>query len=210
MTYDPNIPQASDVISQSQAELLTNFQQLNLVYGDGNPGADPNSDHYPYDDTSANARKHRKVRLPDTSGTPYTPLASEGVMYARTDGSGNTYPFWRRDTSVIDYPILPIKAYASVITRTTNGACTLVTSMNVTSVTRSGLGAYDVVLAITLPFTAGVNEYAALFGQGGVPSSSSVIAALENRAASTFSVQLRTGAGVGTDGGDRFYFAILQ
>ncbi|MCB1180652.1 MAG: hypothetical protein KDK55_01335 [Chlamydiia bacterium] len=65
MTYNPNIPQAGDIISQIQPQLLTNLQQLNLVFGDPNPATDPNSDHFPFDDASSNARKHRKVRLPD-------------------------------------------------------------------------------------------------------------------------------------------------
>lgn len=111
MTYDPEIPQTGNLISDSQSDILTNFQQLNLVFGDINPGDDPNSDHYAYDDASANARKHRKVRLVRQAagaGVP-TPAATDGVMYV-TAAAAQTIPFYRKDAGVLDFPLLPVRA----------------------------------------------------------------------------------------------------
>jgi hypothetical protein len=150
MTYNPNIPQAGDVISQSQPQILTNFQQLNQVYGDPNPAGDPNSDHFPFDDASANARKHRKVRLPDSSSTPYTPVANEGVVYARTDSDSQTYPFWRRDTLTTDYPLLPIKVFGEF---STNPIALTPNSFGINNVVSAGQGRWQVNFTETFPDT---------------------------------------------------------
>ncbi len=108
MTYNPAIPQPADLIATSQGQLLTNYSELNLVYGDANPGADPNSDHYPFDDATANARKHRKVRLPRLAAFP-TPAATDGVIYTQAAG-GQTIPFYRKDSGTVDFPLLPVRA----------------------------------------------------------------------------------------------------
>ncbi|NGX57247.1 MAG: hypothetical protein K940chlam3_00133 [Chlamydiae bacterium] len=137
MTYSGNVPQGGDLISDSQSELLTNFQQLNLVYGDTNPGADPNSDHYAFDDGSANARKHRKIRLVRQvggAGIP-TPAATDGVAYVRVSAT-QTIPFYRKDAGTVDFPLLPVRA----MVRYTNVAIPIVvgTAFNVASVVRAG------------------------------------------------------------------------
>ncbi len=111
MSYLPNVPQAGDLISDSQSDLLTNFQQLDLVYGDTAPGADPNSDHYAFSNATANARKHRKVRLVRQSagaGIP-TPAATDGVVYARVAAT-QTVPFYRKDGGTLDFPVIPVRS----------------------------------------------------------------------------------------------------
>jgi hypothetical protein len=110
MVYIADVPNAGDVISQSQSILLENFRELNLVYGDTAPVADPNSDHYAYSDTSGNARKHRKVRLVRQAagaGIP-TPAATDGVMYSRVSAT-QTIPFYRKDAGTVDFPLLPVR-----------------------------------------------------------------------------------------------------
>ncbi len=166
MTFNPEIPQAFQIIAQSQPQLLTNYQQLNLVYGDDQPLGDPDSDHFPFDDATQNARKHRKVRLPDTSSEPYTPLANEGVVYAKTDSDNETYPFWRRDTLSTDYPIVPIKAF---------GECTIATppvltanSFNIASVTRISVGQYRFDFSVAFPDADYVVQ-CSLSGGGALP-----------------------------------------
>jgi hypothetical protein len=153
MPYNPQIPQASDLISDSQLDILTNFQELNLVYGDENPVADPNSDHYAYDDGSTNARKHRKVRLvPQVAGAGIpTPAVTEGVIYAQdAAGLGQTLPFYRKDAGTLDFPILPIRA----IVRCTNASPPVITgtSFNVNTVTKAG-SAFTITFDENLPDT---------------------------------------------------------
>lgn len=111
MTYDPAIPQPADLIATSQGQLLTNYSELNLVYGDpvaGGGDPSPNSDHFPFDDGSTSARKHRKVRLPRSAVFP-TPDATDGVIYTKVAGT-QTIPFYRKDSGTLDFPLLPVRA----------------------------------------------------------------------------------------------------
>ncbi len=108
MTFNPEIPQPGDLISISQGQLLINNQQLNLVYGDAAPAGDPNSDHYAFDDGTANARKHRKLRLPVLATSP-TPDANDGVYYTKTVGA-QSIPYYRKDAGTLDFPALPVRA----------------------------------------------------------------------------------------------------
>jgi hypothetical protein len=110
MTYNPSIPAINTRIDQTYNLITTNFTVLNTVYG---------TDHFAYDDATANARKHRYVTLPDMTATPPAPAAGNGAMYAKT-ATAMTYPFWRRDAAVTDWPMVPIKAFATF--NTTTGA----------------------------------------------------------------------------------------
>lgn len=59
----PNIPLPNDFLEDSQGDLLGNNQALNSVYG---------SDHYPYNDDTANSGKHKMVTTPAQSVAPTT------------------------------------------------------------------------------------------------------------------------------------------
>lgn len=87
MTYDPNIPQPADLISQSQAQLLSNFQSLNTLYG---------LEHFAFDAASTGG-KHKFVTLPDQGSAPTT-AANVGAVYAKSV-SGATQLFWRGESS---------------------------------------------------------------------------------------------------------------
>ncbi len=77
MTYNPNIPQAADIPSQSQGELLTNFKQLNTIF---------DVDHVPFNDvTVANRGKHDQstyIELTDSPGT----AANEVAVFSKEVG----------------------------------------------------------------------------------------------------------------------------
>lgn len=156
MTYNPLIPQPTDIISSSQADLLTNFTQLNEAYGDADPAGDPNSDHYPFDDTSGNARKHRKVRLPELTLDPGAVL-NQGTVYTKDNGAGRTDLFYRYDSGALStgggslvVNMLPIKAFAELAVDTTEGPQVLNNSFNVASISRDG-AVYTVTLQQRLP-----------------------------------------------------------
>lgn len=71
-TYDPNIPQPTDELDQSQADILGNFQQADVVMG---------MNHYPFSDATASKGKHKFVTMP--SGTPIAlPLSTESVLFS--------------------------------------------------------------------------------------------------------------------------------
>lgn len=89
MSYNPNIPQSSDIPSQSQGEMLTNFQQLNTVF---------DVDHVPFNDsTTANRGKHDKSTYIELSANPAT-AADEMALYSKASG-GNTRLFMRQEGS---------------------------------------------------------------------------------------------------------------
>jgi len=89
MTYNPNIPQAADIPSQSQGEMLTNFQQLNTVF---------DVDHVPFNDgTAANRGKHDKSTYIELGADPAT-AANEISLYSKDTG-GNTRLFMRQESS---------------------------------------------------------------------------------------------------------------
>lgn len=84
MTFNPQIPQAGDRPSNSQAQLLTNFGQLNTLF---------NADHVAYNDaTVANRGLHRKVTFITSVADPahafpktqlYTKTSSNAVVNDR-------------------------------------------------------------------------------------------------------------------------------
>jgi len=129
MTYQPNIPQATDIISVSQGDLLVNFQQLNTVYG---------TDHYAYD-SGVNVGLHQHVTLPDTTATPPTPAASQGAIYGKTTAAV-TVPYYRRDglAGAPEFSMLPIRAFGIF-----SGAGATLNALNCTA-TRTGAGLFDV------------------------------------------------------------------
>lgn len=80
MTYNPSIPQGGDIISQSQQQILTNFTQLNTVFG---------VDHVAYSPPVANSGKHNQVSLPEQGGNPAT-AANEVALYCKDLSSSST------------------------------------------------------------------------------------------------------------------------
>ena len=77
MTFNPSIPQANDIISSSQPQILTNFTQLNTLFG---------IDHIEYDNaTAANRGKHNKITFIQQAADP-APPAGEIALYTKNVG----------------------------------------------------------------------------------------------------------------------------
>lgn len=89
MTFNPNIPQPNDLISDSQAQLQTNFSQSNSIF---------NFDHVTFDDaTSVNRGKHRHSTYVEQLVDPTT-LANEMAVYSK-DVSGFSRLFYRNESN---------------------------------------------------------------------------------------------------------------
>jgi hypothetical protein len=156
--YTTNIPQATDNPSQSQSQLLGNFNTLNNLYGvDG--------DHYPWTDTNSTEEGlHAKVTMPGlpTTNAPGnalpTTFAGQDAIFSQTINSQTT-PFVTRDglaptapyTNI--WPLLPIKAYVSFTRSASSGAMTINSSFNVTSVDLS-VTTYTVTMTNALRTTS--------------------------------------------------------
>lgn len=72
MPYNPNIPQAADLLSQSQGDILANFQALQTLI-----------DVNHVDFASGDQGKHKWVSLPVQGASPVT-AATEIALFSRT------------------------------------------------------------------------------------------------------------------------------
>lgn len=91
MTFNPAIPGPNDIISQSQAQLQTNFSQADLIF---------DINHVTFDNASVASRgKHRKVDL-ITVAAPGS-IAGEAVIYQKI-ASGSSNLFMQRDANVTE------------------------------------------------------------------------------------------------------------
>lgn len=89
MSFNPGIPQSSDIPAQSQAQLLTNFQQTNSVFG---------INHVEFNNaTVANRGKHKYVSMIEQGSDPAT-AANEVALYSK-DVSAVSQLFLRREAS---------------------------------------------------------------------------------------------------------------
>lgn len=168
MTYNPSIPQSSDLISQSQAQVLTNFSQLNTIF---------DVDHVTYNDaTSANRGKHDKstyvegsdpvtstnevaVYSKDTGTQPdlfYRPESSGTAT--RLTGGGITAAAWVVFNGTSSGPIAPAASYniQGSITKNATGNYTLTFSRSFSSVNYcvvSGVDATNASNTLTVSVT---------------------------------------------------------
>jgi len=155
-SYTPNIPQPTDDPSDSQDQILQNFQSLQNIYG-------TSGDHYPWTNTTPiEGFKHAKVTLPGlpTTNVPGNlipaPAAGNCAIFGITRNSQTT-PFVARDglpsptppDFVNLWPILPIKAFVT-FTVVANAAPpqvqTINQTFNITSITRNPATTYDFVI----------------------------------------------------------------
>ena len=99
MSFNPNIPRPTDLLSNSQADLLSNNTSINSTFS---------QNHIPLN-VATNNGKHTFVELVANSGSPPT-ASGEGTLYTFTSGSvtdlwyvpdasGNDYQLTRTNAS---------------------------------------------------------------------------------------------------------------
>ena len=92
MPYDPNIPQPSDNLSDSQSDILQNFQTLDTVFA---------INHFLFSDASANKGKHKFIELPELAAIPPGLVSGEETIYSKVvAGSGQV--FFTRGSSGVE------------------------------------------------------------------------------------------------------------
>lgn len=102
MTFNPNIPQPNDLISDSQAQLQTNFSQSNSIF---------NFDHVTFDDaTSINRGKHRHSTYIEQAVDPTT-LANEMAVYSK-DVAGLSRLFYRNESNG---SVIPLTGFDPIV-----------------------------------------------------------------------------------------------
>jgi hypothetical protein len=88
MTFNPNIPQATDRFPISQGQLLTNFTALNTIFGINHVALN----------AAADAGKHNFCQFPEQGAAPGT-AANEGAIYTKNAATGTTEAFFQRESS---------------------------------------------------------------------------------------------------------------
>ena len=120
MTFNPNIPQPNDLLSDSQGDLLINMTALDTVYG---------GDHYPFSDVTANSSKHKTVTTPIQNPAVHpTPATNEVKFYAMQDTANlGVLQYSRRtNNSGVAQPPSPVtRIYTSVPPTTIPATSTL-------------------------------------------------------------------------------------
>jgi hypothetical protein len=100
MSFNPNIPRPTDLLSNSQADLLSNNTSLNTTFS---------KNHIPLN-VATNNGKHTFVEMVNSSGLPAGLVVNEGTLYTRSassisnlyytpDNSGNQYQLTRTNSA---------------------------------------------------------------------------------------------------------------
>jgi hypothetical protein len=134
--YLPGIPLGTDNLSTSQAQMLTNFGELNTQFG---------IDHTPFNNSGVNGNGfHKKVTLPNQSnGSVPVTTAGFGDAFAWQNADDaslneNTFPYWNHDTGTVNYSMAPIKAAGVFTIATPGGAIVTQQALNCSLARKAG------------------------------------------------------------------------
>jgi hypothetical protein len=150
MTFNPGIPQPNDLISQSQAQIQTNFSQLDTAFG---------IDHTAFS-IMANQGQHKQVTLIAPISNP-NQSGNISSVYTKTSGTGVEL-FYQHGTADLGVSQLTgggITAAAWAYFTVSAGVVTVLASFNVSGIANTGAGT-----AVTITFLRGFGtaNYAAL------------------------------------------------
>lgn len=124
MSFTPGIPNTGQSLGFTKDSVRNNF--LNYFDTISVNHVAPNV---------AGAGKHKFMQMPVQGSAPST-AATEGAIYAKTI-LGQSVPFYRKDASTLDYPMIPVRAMVR-FTVPAAGACSIVgTALNVSGVNRA-------------------------------------------------------------------------
>lgn len=136
-TYNPNIPQPTDELADSQGQILQNFNKADSSFG---------TDHYRFSDLTVNNGLHQRVTFPGNA-TPPTPAANYGAMFGITAGS-QTWPYWRRDGLITNQPVIPIRVFGEF---STNPISLGPNGFGISGVVMVATGRYRVDFSVAFP-----------------------------------------------------------
>jgi hypothetical protein len=96
VTFQPNIPQATDLISVSQNDILQNFQSIDTAW---------NVNHEDFN--ASGAGKHKFVEYTNQSSDP-AGAASEFTLFSKVSGGGQSEIFYKRNAEGTSYQLTGI------------------------------------------------------------------------------------------------------
>jgi hypothetical protein len=134
--FNPNIPQPNDDLSDSQGQILQNFNKANSSFG---------IDHYSFSDLTVNNGKHNQVTTPAFVDNPPTGLApttaaAEPKMYAFQDSANvGVINYSRGPSNAVPSPITFLQSTAAPIVMLNNGTTNV---LDFTGLTRAMCNIY--------------------------------------------------------------------
>ncbi len=143
MTFDPNVPNASQSPGLFPAQMNTDLARLKTII---------NADHVFNDTAQANDGAHRQMTTVARAMPGSLPAGTNGILYAWVDGSGRTQMrFYNGVTDVLMTP--GIVAMVNFDGSGAVGAQTIRSQINVTSVVKVSTGIYTVNFTTAMPDT---------------------------------------------------------
>lgn len=94
MVYKSAIPQPTDLMSDSQGDILGNFGQIDTTYS---------VDHFDFNTVGADNGKHIQVRMKEIASPP-AGVADQGTVYAK-EANGRTQLFFNSESSALEYQL---------------------------------------------------------------------------------------------------------
>lgn len=199
MTFNPSIPKSTDLLSNSQADLLANNGALNASFSRNHIALN----------IATNNGKHTFIEMPVSAAIP-TPIPAlingEGTLYTKNVATTSSSElFYTPDTSGTEYqvtPCFPVRMSVNFDGTGPNGAVApglIRSSFNVASITKNGTGDYTITFTNPTPT-------ANYFLQGiGMRSTSNDISNVQLRGDATYSnscsttfVRFQTNGGTST------------
>lgn len=190
MSYNPNIPNATDLLSNSQGQLRTNFQTANTSFG---------IDHYAFADTTPNNGFHNKVTTPLIVGSAHPATTTNPLLYAMQDSANiGTIQYSRGPSNAVPTPITSLHSGTAPIimnngditnildfTGITRAMMTLyVWNASDTNTTRNFFTRSDILwhlLPVPTPFFRLLTDKSTSVGNGLVPGGSGNILQVQNQ-----------------------------
>ena len=96
--YNPNIPQSTDFLSDSQQDIQSNFQQLDTSFG---------LNHFPFSNVTANNGKHSYIEMVNEAALPVGLADEEGTLYTKKL-SGESQMFYSPDDTSKEYQMTTV------------------------------------------------------------------------------------------------------
>ena len=162
MAWNSVAPDGSKSVKANNPLLLANTQYIEATMentANDTTNTDAIKDHYWNVDANLDGR-HRYVNMPEytIAGTETDPVLGAsmgGTLYckrktaAESPDQQDVQPFFRNSANLMQ--LLGMHACCTFNGRSTNGACDIEYNQNITSVTRTAKGKYDVVMTNALP-----------------------------------------------------------
>lgn len=114
-SYNPAIPQSTDLLNVSQVDILNNFSSANTSFG---------IDHYAFDNGSANNGKHNTVTTPIIVGSAHPATTTDCKFYGMQDSA---------NVGLIQYSRGPNSAAPSPLTKFQSTVAAIVLANNATT-----------------------------------------------------------------------------